>query len=94
MIADLMFEHATVDRMKYEQHCTPQQKAELEDEYFTTVEELTHIFSEEDLYAQIIRFLIFCGFLWLIYQKKTGNAGKTNALSDIYESSIGDFAKA
>lgn len=46
VIADLVFEHAQ-DRMKYEQHCTPQQKAELEDEYFTTVEELTHIFSEE-----------------------------------------------
>ena len=46
VIADLMFEHAQ-DCMKYEQHCTPQQKAELEDEYFTTVEELTHIFSEE-----------------------------------------------
>ena len=46
VLADLMFEHAQ-ERREYEQHCTMQQKAELEDEFFTTVEELTLIFSQE-----------------------------------------------
>ncbi len=46
VLTDLMFEHA-LERREYEQHCTMQQKAELEDEFFTTVEELTQIFSQE-----------------------------------------------
>ncbi|MCR0326145.1 MerR family transcriptional regulator [[Clostridium] innocuum] len=47
IIADLMFADKKA-RSRYEEQCTARQRAELEDECFTTVEELTQLFTAEE----------------------------------------------
>ena len=46
IIADLMFADKKA-RSRYEEQCTARQRAELEDECFTTVEALTQLFTAE-----------------------------------------------
>lgn len=69
VLTDLMFEN-TQDRLKYEEHCTAQQKEELEDECFTTIEELVQIFTAEGFHCTKNRF---SDILWIFVADLRGS---------------------